>query len=34
MQDILFILVIIGFFLAAIAYVAACEALGKRREDK
>jgi hypothetical protein len=34
MQDVIFIAIIAGFFLLALAYRAGCEALGKGAEDK
>lgn len=34
MQDVIFIAVIVGFFLLALAYVSGCEALGKGAENK
>lgn len=34
MQDVIFIAVIAGFFLLALAYMAGCEALGKGAESK
>lgn len=34
MQDVIFIAIIVGFFLLALAYIAGCEALGRGAETK
>jgi hypothetical protein len=34
MQDVIFIAIIVGFFLLALAYMSGCEALGKGAESK
>lgn len=34
MQDVIFIAIILGFFLLALAYMSGCEALAKGAESK
>ena len=34
MQDVIFIAIIIGFFLLALAYMSGCETLGKGAETR
>ena len=34
MQDLIFIAIIVGFFLLALAYMSGCEALGKGAQNR